>query len=125
MTVRELRRFAVRSAVIPLAVGAALALAVVPLLAMSLADLAFLPATTPSNWGLFADSLLPGYTAIGGRPVAWAVPLGNLLEASVLTGLGVAAIRFRRARLRTCAECGSSVPVVAAVCCRCRKDLGS
>ena len=119
---RDLRRFAVRSPVIPLTVTIALALAISGLVAHSIYSLVFAPVAPTESSSLLVHLFTgSGYLNIGGRLVDWTGPLRAVLQTVLLAGLAVAALRFRRSRRQACAWCGSSIPVSAAVCFRCRK----
>jgi hypothetical protein len=119
----DLRRFASRSALVPLASVVAMASAVLALLTSAAFDLGVWPVIARFPAGSLPSLFGGGNANVGGREVNWSGPLQFVLTLVVITLLAASAQRVRSRQLRACPGCRTRVPVLAVACRSCRMDL--
>jgi hypothetical protein len=122
--VSDLARYLTRTAVLPLAAAYALATVAVVFVVNVVNGLVLLPALAGPHQGPSGFSLA-GFAVVHGRLVAWIGPAAQALIFLIVATGAVLAVRVggRKAPEQECPWCRSPIPLKAAVCRACRRDV--
>ena len=120
----DLVRYVRRTAVLPIAAAYAVATATVLFAFEVVQGFVLLPAVAGSG-SVGELSSLNGYGSVGGRLVLWLTPAESGLALLMLLAGALLAARLRdgRARDAECPLCRSPIPLAAAICRACRREV--